>query len=108
MFRFKYMLVAIAFLAPTGCATTYPECEKFAEDTPEMVECQSDIREWRRGIDKENYINCVVIYEATPKAWMVHKGHSHGKRDRVKNIDVTGDLMDNNCRYYLQDQWADY
>lgn len=101
-------VAVVLLLIANGCQTLYEACEDTAEDSEERVECQADEREWRMAIDIENYNLCVAAYSNSAKYHMFHNNHAHGPRDRVKHIDITGDLGDNGCRTLLGDAWADY
>lgn len=108
MDKFWCITLAIILFAFGGCATVFPECEDLENGSSKQKECQVDTREWRNGIDKENYNNCVIAYSRSEKAWMIHRNHRHGPKDRVKSIDLRGDLADNGCQYFLREGWAEY
>lgn len=102
-----FTAILLVLMSP-GCQTVYPVCEQYETDTDEMAECNKDQREWRRGIDKENYNLCAATLENHPKYWMLHKNHIHGPRNRVYSHDIQDDLALNGCRELLGDAWANY
>ena len=101
-------LIIVTFLIFTGCATVYPECEEYLEDSEERAECQVEAREWRRAIDLENYNLCALYYSRSAGSYMIHKNHRHGSRDRVSSSDIRSDLKEFNCKKILGESWAEY
>ena len=69
----------------------------------------ADERDWREGIDRENWRLCDRAYRQARKA-TIHLNHSHKYEDRrpVKHHFIRDDLMRNQCRSILRDYWADY
>ncbi len=76
-----------------GCASNLTEAE----------------REWRHGIDRENWRLCERVYQQQGVA-TVHIGHSHryDSRRPPRIWHVRDDLRVNNCQRILGNYWADY
>lgn len=104
MERFFVGLVAIII---TGCATVYPECEKHPEESEERATCQAGVREWREGIDRENWRLCQQVLRQ--HGVRIYSDHTHGRKgfDHAPH-EVKSDLSKNSCKMVLRDHWADY
>lgn len=87
---FLLLLFFFAFLVGLGGCATY---------TPEE-------REWRQGIDAENWTLCQLAYRQAGKpTW---SKHDHRRHLPHRSHEIAEDLMVNNCRMVLGEQWIDY
>ena len=100
----KILLTTLFFLH--GCATIYPECEGYTEGSEDFEECQTYVREYRRGIDYENWIQCRQLYEQAGVA-TVCRDHTE-KDHKPGHWAVEQDLWQWSCRFHLREYWADY
>ena len=85
----------------------YPECEHHT-DTPEKLdECQLEGRDWRRGIDKENWENCrTVMNNNDIIEW--HINHSYNPRRPPGGTQLRMCLAQNGCKQLLREYWIEY
>ena len=95
-----YMALTVLMLIMLVACSSTPK-------TPEQIEEQKLEKEWRRGIDKENWAACVVAYS---KAGMgtEHVNHTHAKHRRDHWTVIKDDLWRNNCKTALGKKWAEY
>lgn len=91
------VIIALLFVlfALSGCAVA------------PLTEEEKDEREWRRGVDRENWIMCEAAYTRSGVA-TIHEEHMHGTRNPTRNHNVRRDLRINNCRQTLRDHWIEY
>ncbi len=99
----KLILTILMSILMSGCATVYPECVQHAEESAERAQCQLAVRDYRRGIDNENWITCAQTLD-----FEVHTDHLHGPRDKVYPADIKSDLAMNRCQNRLGKYWAEY
>ena len=66
-----------------------------------------EARDWRRGIDLENWNMCEKVYLDHGRATF-HKDHMHGKRDPIRAWMIASDLRVNQCKSVLRDYWIEY
>ena len=94
----KIVIVLLALLM-AGCATTLTE----EEQQEKAFE-----REWKRGIDAENWRMCELMYKQAGKQTL-HVDHQHNRRGPPRHWEIKSDLMYNQCRMYLKKEyWAEY
>ena len=86
---FSVLFVVVMLIAVAGCATV-----------------NEDEREWRQGIDAENWSLCELVYRQNGKA-TVHNNHDYSHK-HISPIDLKMDLGFNNCKRILGDYWASY
>ncbi len=108
MYGFRCMALAIVLFLFAGCATVYPECEMFGEDTSERIQCQIDEREWRQGIDRENWVMCTFVYSKSSGHFMVHYDHRISRLRPHKIWEIRDDLVKNDCRRIMRKMWVEY
>ena len=85
----KYLL----FLLLIGCAS--------------LTELEKEEREYREGMDAENWAACDKILSAN-HIITVHINHSHGPRSGAGPMDIRMDLLNYRCKRLLGEAWADY
>lgn len=89
--RSSFLAGLITALALTsGCATQL---------TPEE-------REWRRGIDAENWRLCEMVYQR--QNVVIVSDHPHVRHRRHRPHEIQSDLVANQCRRVLKEYWAEY
>ena len=78
-----------------------------------LVGCASNLtegeREWREGIDRENWALCERVYRDQRRPTL-HVGHTHKYEGRrpPKIWHVRDDLRTNYCRSVLGRYWVNY
>ena len=92
--RETFKLLALVFLFLGGCATTLTDEERA-------------VREWKRGVDMENWLICENIYAYHGKATM-HVDHVHRNNNSVSPVMIKQDLSVNDCRKILGDYYMEY
>lgn len=89
-----YFLIFIC-LGISGCATqplSYEEIEA---------------RDWRRGIDRENWEMCMAAYKQADR-YTVHVNHEGTPQHHRRINNIRSDLLVNQCRWVMRNYWIDY
>jgi len=84
-------LLALLFLV--GCSTT------------PMTEREKEMREWKRGIDRENWINCQKVVSRT---WHINHSHNRPHTSMMEAFNIRSDLVTNGCQMHLGEHWIEY
>lgn len=63
-------------------------------------------RDWRRGVDKNNWELCKRVYRES-KVPMI-SSHDHQKHKPHRPNEIKQDLADNRCRSILKGYWENY
>ena len=64
-------------------------------------------RDYKRGMEVENWVRCEQIYANAGKPTM-HMDHIHTKHSRIRRWMIHRDLFTNHCRYLLgREGWSD-
>lgn len=95
----KIAIMLLAILLAGGCASTLTE--------EQQQEKEWD-REWKQGIDAENWRMCELMYKQAGKGTL-HVDHQHDRRGPPRHWEIRSDLMYNQCQMHMKDEyWSEY
>ena len=73
----------------------------------ELTELEREEREWKRGIDRENWELCMQAYSGTA-TWHINHSHNTPTTPSSEAAYIRSDLAVNRCQIILRDHWIDY
>lgn len=91
--RLSVCFLAFIYLSASGCIS--------------LTEAQILERDTQRAYDAENWQVCDMIFRryGVPTT---HNGHKHGDNDLIRPWMIRADLLDNNCKTIIKDDyWVD-